>query len=210
MDIYLLPKPHLLPRVHERLVPYFESPAPVSVDDDAELKSISSRLVRWKQKIYESYRTLYDRFPLHERLCTLLGSADSIRVYYPDSLKPEDARYAFEHFLGHQIFNHRFWMTGNGILASLGTLLTPIPGPNVFFLYPAVRGYSHYRARAGALRAASIEILFIPSKILGDFLASIHHKPRSKVLPFLEPLAANMGLPRLPDYYREVILHKHP
>ena len=110
----------------------------------------------------------------------------------------------------HQIFNHRFWMTGNGILASLGTLLTPIPGPNVFFLYLAVRGYSHYRARAGALRSASIEILFIPSKILGDFLASIHHKPRSKVLPFLEPLAANMGLPRLPDYYREVILHKHP
>ena len=209
MDVYLLPRPHLLPRIHERLIPYYESPSAQATDVEEELKSLGSRLLRWKQKIGEMYQALIDRFPLHERLCTLLGSSDSIQVHYPDSLKVEDARYTFDHFLRRQISKHRFWLTINGILASMGALLMPLPGPNIFFFYPAVRAFSHYRARSGAKRAASKEVAFVPSRLLGEFLTSIHHKPRNKVIPLLKPLAGKMGLPRLPDYYQEVILHRH-
>jgi hypothetical protein len=209
MEVHLLPGPHYLPRLHERLVPYFEIAPAALIDGDDAMPSWSSRLQRWKGKIQEIYRSLVARFPLHERLCTALGTADQIQVRFPGSLKTEDARYAFEHFLKHQASKHRFWMVCHGVMASFGALMTPIPGPNIFFFYPAVRFYSHYRARSGATKALSREIRYLPDPILGQFLSAVQHKPRVLILPLLAPLAESLELPRLPDFYQEVILHKH-
>jgi hypothetical protein len=44
----------------------------------------------------------------------------------------------------------------DGFLALLGTLLTPLPGPNIFF-YPAVRSMGHYLARKGARNAMELK-----------------------------------------------------
>jgi hypothetical protein len=56
----------------------------------------------------------------------------------------------------------------DAVLALLGSLLTPIPGPNVFFLYPAARALSHYFARAGVRKVRHPGVLSFETEPIID------------------------------------------
>jgi hypothetical protein len=45
-----------------------------------------------------------------------------------------------------------------------------VPGPNVFFFYPAARALAHYFARVGAERALSLESVFTPEPLIDQIL----------------------------------------
>ena len=47
-------------------------------------------------------------------------------------------------------------MVLDSILALMGGILTPLPGPNLFFFYPAARAVSHYFARKGINTAKAL------------------------------------------------------
>ena len=65
-------------------------------------------------------------------------------------------RATFKGLKGQQV-KHLVWLLVDGsitlVVVMLAPVLVPIPGPNVFFYYPALRLASHYRAMAGARRA---------------------------------------------------------
>ena len=108
------------------------------------------------QKIRSQVRAAYQRirhkFDYQENVCSALRHADSVRLVHAASLNQKDVEARFRNFLLFREKKHRRWMIVDGVLALFGSLLTPIPGPNIFFLYPAVRALSHYLAFRGVRR----------------------------------------------------------
>ncbi len=119
-----------------------------------------SRWQRLKQQVVDAYRKLKDQFDYWEGLCADLRHADGVRVVHPSSLSADDAQKKLRDFFDSSYSKHGRWLVVDGVLAGLGAILTPIPGPNIFFFYPAVRALSHYFARAGAARASRLKPTF--------------------------------------------------
>jgi hypothetical protein len=76
-----------------------------------------------------------------------------LTVAHPQELGAEEAKNHLLEFLDYRQSKHRRWLLIDASIAVLGSILTPLPGPNVFFLYPAARALSHYFALKGAQKA---------------------------------------------------------
>ena len=105
-----------------------------------------SRLVA---KILNAYSKFKENFDPQEIVCSTLRFSDRVTIVHPAEISSGDAAEAYRLFLNASGRKHGFWMVLDAILASLGGLLTPLPGPNLFFFYPAARAVSHYFARKG-------------------------------------------------------------
>ena len=130
-------------------------------------KPTDGRWVRLKAWVYNSYGALQERFDYQEKLCSYLRHAAHLEIYHPSVWSESKAREKFWNFLRGRRRKYAGWLGVDAVLALLGSLLTPLPGPNVFFLYPAVRGLSHHLARKGARRALK--------------LSSISFRPESRI-----------------------------
>ena len=67
-------------------------------------------------------------------------------------MNPAEAEQKLLHFIRLCINKHTLWTYIDGLIAILGIVLAPIPGPNIFFFYPAARSLGHYFASTGARR----------------------------------------------------------
>jgi hypothetical protein len=82
----------------------------------------------------------------------------------------EDAEKKLRAYLRLRYSKHSRWLWVDEFLALLGTLLTPLPGPNIFFFYPAVRSTGHYLARKGARNAMKLESITFRQDPLVDLV----------------------------------------
>ena len=117
------------------------------------------RWPRLKVRVYNAYAAFQERFDYQETLCSHLRHASHLEIYHASFWSEAEARERFQDFLRRRRRKDAGWLWIDALLALLGSLLTPLPGPNVFFLYPAVRSFSHHLARKGtgrALRLSSI------------------------------------------------------
>lgn len=121
----------------------------------------SGRLARLREAVHDAYNSLSHRFDHHENLCAQLRHASEIHLIHPDTLGWQQAQQEFQDFLDRRLVKHRLWRLLNALAAAAGVLLTPIPGPNVFFFYPAARVLGHHFARSGVLRAKALGIASI-------------------------------------------------
>lgn len=112
--------------------------------------SVPGGFQRVKAQVAAAYHLMRNRFQPEENLCANLNLARSVQLLHAPNLPCPTAQSLFQQFLQHRKRFHRKWLLIDGVLALLGLLLTPIPGPNVFALYPAVRGFSHLQAYRGA------------------------------------------------------------
>ena len=112
-------------------------------------RKTTSRWSRLQYKIRSTYRRLEERFDYDERLCSALHHVPELTVRHSTRLGGEGARELLSRFFKRQRLKHSAWLKVDVILAGLGSILTPIPGPNVFFFYPAVRAFGHYTALRG-------------------------------------------------------------
>lgn len=120
--------------------------------------SQAGTIATWRERIRAGYDAMRDRFHPEENLCANLRHASRIELVHPPMLSAEEARNLFRSFLTARQQKHRFWCWLDTVLALFASLLTPIPGPNLVFLYLAVRAFSHYRAFSGAKRALQIGV----------------------------------------------------
>lgn len=104
-------------------------------------------------KVQKAYAALEKRFDYQENVCATLRHASRLLVLHSTDLASDEAAVRFIQFLDRCQRKHSRWFWIDFVLALLGSLLTPIPGPNVFFLYPAARSLGHYFALNGAKRA---------------------------------------------------------
>lgn len=115
----------------------------------------SDRWSRLKWKVDRAYQTIEERLDYHEKLCSDLRHVHHLNVYHAAGLDREGAERQFTGFLKERYSRHRRWLWIDGVLAALGSLLVPLPGPNIFFFYPAARTLGHNRAMKGAKQILS-------------------------------------------------------
>lgn len=113
-----------------------------------------SRLIR---AVRDGYYELQNRLDPMERVFKLMRHAGPMRVHFSSSLSESEARARLRSLLVGQRIRHGAWMVFDGLLAlgmlPLAPVLVPIPGPNLFFYYPALRTFSHWLAWQGVLSA---------------------------------------------------------
>ena len=113
-----------------------------------------SRLIR---AVRDGYYELQNRLDPMERVFKRMVNAGPMRVHFSSSLSESEALARLRSLLVGQRIRHGAWMIFDGLLAlgmlPLAPVLVPIPGPNVFFYYPALRTFSHWLAWQGVLSA---------------------------------------------------------
>ncbi|MYC80763.1 MAG: hypothetical protein F4X19_01555 [Acidobacteria bacterium] len=113
-----------------------------------------SRLIR---AVRDGYYELQNRLDPMERVFNRMRLAGPMRVHFSSSLSESEARARLKSLLAGQRIRHGAWMIVDGLLAlgmvPLAPVLVPIPGPNLFFYYPALRTFSHWLAWQGVLSA---------------------------------------------------------
>jgi len=125
-------------------------------------------LEKLKRQVRSAYEKIRHKFDYQENVCSTLRHADSLKLVHPEALDRQEVEDRFRNFLDYRARKHQRWMIIDGVLALLGSLLTPIPGPNVFFLYPAVRALSHYLALRGVRRAQRLKLLTFEAELVID------------------------------------------
>lgn len=112
------------------------------------------RLIR---AVRDGYYELQNRLDPMERVFKRMRHAGPMRVHFSSSLTESEARARLKSLLVGQRNRHGAWMIFDGLLAlgmlPLAPVLVPIPGPNIFFYYPALRTFSHWVAWQGVLAA---------------------------------------------------------
>jgi len=115
-----------------------------------------SRLIR---AVRDGYYELQNRLDPMERVFKRMRDAGPMRVHFSSALSESEARARLKSLLTVQRIRHGVWMIFDGLLAlgmvPLAPVLVPIPGPNLFFYYPALRTFSHWLAWQGVLSALS-------------------------------------------------------
>src|SRR2546428_6619194 len=104
----------------------------------------SGRLPRTRRALKKSYYALESKLPIEERLCSNLRNHEVITLHVPSHVSPDEATRLFLSFLKKCVKTHRGWLLADAVLAALGATLVWLPGPNIFFLYPAFRALGHY------------------------------------------------------------------
>lgn len=127
--------------------PVMETPPRLPRDQQAEGSGSGERL-RWK--VYRMYKKLEEKLDYQERLCSDLRRAAPLQIYHSPGLSGAQVEKEFREFLQMRYSKHRRWLWIDAMLAVVGSLLMPLPGPNIFFFYPAARTLGHYFAMKGA------------------------------------------------------------
>lgn len=111
-----------------------------------------SRLIR---AVRDGYYELQNRLDPMERVLKRMRHAGPMRMHFSSSLSESEARARLKSLLVGQRNRHGAWMIFDGLMAlamlPLAPVLVPIPGPNLFFYYPALRTFSHWLAWQGVL-----------------------------------------------------------
>jgi hypothetical protein len=132
-----------------------------------------NRIVAWVGRVlkagHDYYVRLEDRIDPVERVLKAVACSAALNLYYAPSADEAEIRARFSAMLRKQRIKHTFWLCVDSLIGSVvivfTPILAPIPGPNVFFYYPALRVLSHYRALKGArqgLSAIPVEFMRMP------------------------------------------------
>ncbi len=157
----------------------------------------SGRWSRIKKGVYQTYRRLMDRVDYHERLCSQLRHSTDLQVVHPSSINSAEAQDRLRDFLTSCYSKHSRWVGIDAIVAIIvGIPLMPLPGPNIFFFYPAARTLGHYLARKGAQHALNCDNLSFHSEPLIDQVQN-HLQDLNTVHDTLAGLVERYHLPDL-------------
>ena len=156
-------------------------------------RKTTSRWSRLQGKIHSIYRRLEERFDYDERLCAALHHVPELKVRYSTRLGEEDARELLRRFFVRHRLKHSAWLKVDVVLAGLGSLLTLIPGPNVFFFYPAIRAYGHYQALRGVRDRGKLDrSLFVPEPLIDQVQSNLDQM--EQIRPLLVQLEQQYNL----------------
>ena len=113
-------------------------------------KNFLSGLIR---TVRDTYFRLEDKIDPMERIFKRMGKSKSFKLFCSAKLKDSETIRRLNSLLIYQRRRHAIWLlidTGLAIGAlGLTPFLVPIPGPNIFLYFPALRAFSHYLACQG-------------------------------------------------------------
>ncbi|HEY2931147.1 MAG TPA: hypothetical protein VGK99_05325 [Acidobacteriota bacterium] len=175
---------------------YFEEKSREEVNDPIT----PSFRARVKRKLKKAHQAVEQRLSLDERLCSHLRFHDEAVLHAPTSFSEERTAKLFLSFVEECVKKHRRWALADGILAVFGTALVWVPGPNVFFLYPALRALGHYHAQSGGSRHLNPGGPSVRSCSLLDDFSTL---APDKMLHRAELIEKEFGFTQLRDFLRK-------
>ncbi len=128
--------------------------------------SPDTRWNRMRDSIHAAYQKFKERFDHNELVCGNLRHAESLQVVHQSGLSAVEVEKKLRRFLELRYSKHRRWLVVDFLLAVAGIVLTPLPGPNIFFFYPAARALAHYFAKTGAKKALQLSPQFVPEPLI--------------------------------------------
>lgn len=143
--------------------------------DDRPLAETTGYWGRLKQKLRAYYETIEERLNHEERFFASLRHPNHLQVICGGPATRETAEKRFRQFLRLGYSKHSRWFWVDAVLAFFGIFLMFLPGPNIFFFYPAIRSFGHYQARNGARNALSLSDIAFKSEPLVDEIQSHLH-----------------------------------
>ncbi len=212
MDSYLI-------HIGKRRVLYAEdAPAPKGESGHSQhpadriIRNLAARDVWWAagmsrliRAVRDGYYELQNRLDPMERVFKRMRHAGPMRVHFSSSLSESEARARLKSLLVGQRNRHGAWMIFDGLLA-LGMLpltpfLVPIPGPNLFFYYPALRTFSHWLAWQGSLAALRQRP---PQLVAQEEIANLENAIGRKGIPDsraeIQDFSSRLKLDGLPEF----------
>lgn len=144
---------------------------------------------RIRSKIKRGFHRMMERFDHNERLFTQLGYASEVTLVHSTQYTDEEARERLLRIARAARGKHTSWLIVDAFLACLGGILAPLPGPNIFFFYPAIRTFAHHLARKGTLKVQGEIIFHFKTDELVDQLELSHMEkaaPKENVLLALQ------------------------
>ena len=126
------------------------------------------RFHQLKSRVLNGYRRLRKRFSYKERMLGNLRHADRLSVFYAQGLDHKKVQRELDQLLQLGYRKHTMWLIIDTSLACLGSLLVWVPGPNIFFFYPAIRALGHYLARKGAIHTLQLIPSFSPEPLINQ------------------------------------------
>lgn len=162
----------------------------------------ASRLIR---AVRDGYYELQNRLDPMERVFKCMRHAGPMRVHFSSSLSESEARARLKSLLVGQRNRHAAWMVFDGLLAlgmvPLAPVLVPIPGPNLFFYYPALRTFSHWLAWQGSLAALR---QMPPQLVAQEEIANLENAIGRKGIPDspagIQDFSSRLKLEELPEF----------
>lgn len=212
MDFYLI-------QIGKRRVLYAEDlPAPKGETGHSQdhvdriIRSLAARGVWWGTglsrligAVREGYYELQNRLDPMEQVFKLMRHAGPMRMHFSSSLSESEARARLKSLLVRQRNRHGAWMIFDGLLAlgmvPLAPFLVPIPGPNLFFYYPALRTFSHWLAWQGVLAG----LRHMPPQLTArEEIAGLENAIGHKGIPDsraeIQDLSSRLKLEQLPEF----------
>ena len=117
----------------------------------------TGRWARLRHKVLRGYQRMLERFDHRERLFAQLRHTRHVTLIHSTRYSGEGVQKKLERLARVGYSKHTSWLVVDALLACAGGILAPLPGPNVFFFYPAIRSMSHHFARKGTVRVRSME-----------------------------------------------------
>ncbi|HXK61625.1 MAG TPA: hypothetical protein PLP42_17200 [Acidobacteriota bacterium] len=120
-----------------------------------------------RERLHDGYQKVADRLNHEELLIANLRHVSQLEVIHSSSEPSTVAEKRFRQFLRLGYSKHRRWFWVDAVLAFFGSFLMFLPGPNVFFFYPAIRSFGHYQACNGARNALKLsQVTFRPDPLV--------------------------------------------
>ena len=155
--------------------------------------------------IRDTYYKLEKKIDPMEQVFKRLRHASHLNLFYSPGLSEAEASEKFEALLIRQKNKHAFWAGVDFIISivafSLSLFLIPLPGPNVFLYYPALRTLSHYLARRGARHGLTIKKRCLsPLPLISDIEAVLNQRGSRREFARIHHLAQQLKLEHLPHF----------
>jgi hypothetical protein len=195
------------PLTHELLRSDFTNPVDRLLQ---RLQKREGRIPRFLRNLIivvrDTYYRLEEKIDPMERVFKLMRHAGQLRVFHTPTWQGPAAQKHFIGLLARNQRKHTAWGIVDLVITLITVLLSPIlvplPGPNIFFYYPAARLTSHYLARRGVLHGASLETLFVALPELSEIENLLNQPPSVKEFDRIEKIAISLRLEHLGHFLK--------
>lgn len=154
----------------------------------------------------DTYYVLEEKIDPMERVFKLMRHASQLRVFHSPMVQEQEAKKNFMALLARNQRKHITWGMVDLVITLITILLSPIlvplPGPNVFFYYPAARLVSHYLARRGSLHGARLETCYAPLPELFEIESLLNQSPAFKEFDKIDKIATSLRLEHLGHFLK--------
>ena len=156
--------------------------------------------------VRDTYYALEEKIDPMERVFKLMRHASQLRIFHSTASQGPAAQKPFLELLARNQAKHTVWGIVDLVITLITILLSPIlvplPGPNIFFYYPAARLTSHYLARRGVLHGARLETLFVALPELSEIENLLKQSPSVKEFDRIEEIAISLRLGHLGHFLK--------